>query len=149
MIFKVYDNLKPGAWAEFHETVPEMVGIDAKADAELHACALGEWNTRLAAGGTAIKRDFMSPKHYKQWMIEAGFQDVVEEPFYAPVNAWPLDPHDRAIGNWVCMDLLRLVPATTKLMLASGMAVEQIPTFQEEVCECVTRKSMRVYSMSK
>lgn len=91
-------------------------------------------------------KDFQAPLKYKQWMIEAGFVNVVAEQRLVPLNGWPLDPDDRLLGKWHSADMVKFIPATTKIMQASGMAVEDVPEFHERVLECATRLSMRVYN---
>lgn len=94
-------------------------------------------------------KDFQAPLKYKQWMLEAGFVDVVAEQRLVPLNGWPLDPKDQLLGKWHSADMMKFVPATTKITQASGMPLEEIPAFQERVLECVTRFSMRVYNPCK
>lgn len=149
MIHKVYDNLAPGGWAEFHEWACEFVGADDEADQELRSSALWEWMERVIAWAVANGKKVRPAKNYKAWMIEAGFVDVVEKQILHPISPWPLDPRDRELGGWASLDLLKLIPATTKMILASGMPLEEIPAFQERVCEALTRRTMRVYSICK
>lgn len=149
MLQKVYDNLVPGGWGEFHEWSCEFIGADDLAEQNLRSSALGRYMEILLAGGAPIGKDFRAPRRYKRWLAELGFVDIVEKQVLSPINAWPLDPHDRMIGNWVCADLLKLVRATTKILHAGGMSLDEIPAFQEQVCLCITQKTMRVYSPCK
>lgn len=149
MLQKVYENLLPDGWAEFHEWSCEFIGENAAAEEELRASALGQLAPRLLAGGASTGRDFQSPRNYKRWMLELGFVDVTEVQILTPVNGWPIDPHDRMMGSWACLDLLKLVRATTKILHAGGIPLEEIPYFQDQVCQCLTQRSMRVYSPCK
>ncbi|KAJ0103787.1 uncharacterized protein J7T55_001360 [Diaporthe amygdali] len=145
MMAKVYGNLKPGGWAEFHDVAWELVGADDEASAVLDGSALAKFFRYAVAGGTAFGRDFEAGRKYKEWMVEAGFEGVVERQVLAPVNAWPLDPVDRTIGNWFCVDVHRVLDGTTKLLEAGGLPLAEIPSFLDDVRESITSREMRVY----
>ncbi|KAK2604536.1 hypothetical protein N8I77_007457 [Diaporthe amygdali] len=145
MMAKVYGNLKPGGWAEFHDVAWELVGADDEASAVLDGSALAKFFRYAVAGGTAFGRDFEAGRKYKEWMVEAGFEGVVERQVLAPVNAWPLDPVDRTIGNWFCVDVHRVLDGTTKLLEAGGLPLAEVPSFLDDVRESITSREMRVY----
>lgn len=128
---------------------PEMVGADEAAERELRSSALGRSIELTLKGGAAVGRDFQAPLKYKKWMLEAGFVDVVQKEFLTPISGWPRDPRDKLLGKWASADWVKLIPATTKITHAAGMPLEEIPAFQKEVIECLTRASMRVYFPSK
>lgn len=149
MMAKVYGNLKPGGWAEFHDVAWELVGADDEASAVLDGSALAKFFRYAVAGGTAFGRDFEAGRKYKEWMVEAGFEGVVERQVLAPVNAWPLDPVDRTIGNWFCVDVHRVLDGTTKLLEAGGLPLAEVPSFLDDVRESITSREMRVYCPRK
>lgn len=127
----------------------EVIGADQTAESELRSSPLGKWLELVKIGGIALGRDFQAPLKYRRWMMEAGFVDVVQKQYLTPINGWPLTPEDHLLGKWSSADLVKLIPATTKIIQASGMPLADIPSFQEQVLECLTRKSMRVYCPSK
>lgn len=61
-------------------------------------------------------------------------------------NGWPLDPVDRELGNWCCLDLLEVVGAVTKVLHRGGLPPEEAPEFLEEVRENLKDRNMRVYT---
>ncbi|PSR80315.1 S-adenosyl-L-methionine-dependent methyltransferase [Coniella lustricola] len=136
MINRVFEHLKPGGWAEFHESVFELLPADDVAAEFLAASALLQSFQYSLAAGARIGRDFNAAKQFKTWMMEVGFVDVVEKQFLSPVNSWPIDPKDREIGRWWSI---------TKLLQNAGMPVEDIPAFQQRIREDVISKHMRVY----
>lgn len=36
----------------------------------------------------------------KQWMIDAGFEDVTEKVYMVPLGPWPKDPKLKEVGKW-------------------------------------------------
>lgn len=149
MIFKVFDNLNPGGWAEFQDYAWELVGSDEQAEAALRASALWRCWQLVISGGAGLGRDFQAPLKYARWMKEAGFVDIVVKEILAPVNAWPLDPLDRVIGGWYSLDVQKGVKGLAKVLEAAGMTPGDIPAFTDEVCENVTMRTLRAYSPRK
>ncbi|KAJ4393416.1 hypothetical protein N0V93_002626 [Gnomoniopsis smithogilvyi] len=145
MISKVFSNLNPGGWAEFFDWGCETIGADAAAEERLQRSSWAKWANYLVAGGAAIGRDFTAARKYKQYMIEAGFVDVVEKQILNPLNGWPLDPRDKKLGDWTCLDMLQGVAAVTKLLHLGGLPPEETSAFLEGVRYDLTDATMRVY----
>lgn len=145
MIFKVFENLVPGGWAEFHDWAPEMFGENERAQAVVRDSPVTEWLKLMALGGTKIGRDFMAPLKYKEYMEEAGFVDIVVKQVLAPVNVWPQDPIDKAIGGWLSLDVQKGVKGTSKILHAAGMPMDEIPNFTDKVSDGITYAYLRAY----
>lgn len=64
-------------------------------------------------------------------------------------NGWPLDPRDKKLGDWTCLDMLQGVAAVTKLLERGGLPLEEIPAFLEQVRYDLTDATMRVYVVGK
>lgn len=72
---KSYDSLRPGGWIELHDATFEILCTDG-------SCAgsnIEKWSQLMFQAADAVGRDFKVPKKYKQWLIETGFVDVVED----------------------------------------------------------------------
>lgn len=72
---KSFDSLRPGGWLEIHDATFELLCSDG-------TCAgsnIERWSTLMVQAGAAVGRDFYVPRRYKQWLIDAGFVDVVED----------------------------------------------------------------------
>ncbi|CAN8098367.1 unnamed protein product [Discula destructiva] len=145
MFLRVFDHLKPGGWAEFHESVFELIPVDEDAAGVLHGSAFEQSFRYCLEAGQKMGRDFNAAKKFKRWLIEAGFVDVVEKQFLSPVNGWPVDPKDQHIGNWYCLKLPRFSSSIPKFLESGSMPVEDIPAFQERMRFDITRAEMRVY----
>jgi hypothetical protein len=48
-----------------------------------------------------------SPRHYKQQLVDAGFQNVVQVDYKWPTNPWPKDPRYNEIGEFVSSIVFR------------------------------------------
>lgn len=80
IIKKSFDNLHPGGWIEFNDSAPELICTDGTSA----GTALEKWAQLIVQAGALAGRDFYVAKKYKQWILDAGFVDVVEVPMPVP-----------------------------------------------------------------
>lgn len=81
----------------------------------------------------------------QHWMREIGFVYVVVKTFLLPVKSWPLDPEDRLLGKFTRMDNEMVVQSSVKLLLAGGLAHEELPDFKAAVKWSLGVANMRGY----
>lgn len=72
---KAFHSLKPGGWYEIHDATFELLCSDGSCTGS----NIERWSQLMDLGGAAVGRDFKVPKKYKQWLIDIGFVDVVED----------------------------------------------------------------------
>ncbi|KAK7734302.1 hypothetical protein SLS53_007952 [Cytospora paraplurivora] len=99
-LFKeAYTALKPGAWLESFEGSPHMVSDDGTVPEK---SAISQWGKFYEEGGNAMGRSFLVVDKgiQKKAMEEAGFVDIHEWEFKAPVGSWPRDKKLKNIGQW-------------------------------------------------
>ncbi|KUI55877.1 Phosphoethanolamine N-methyltransferase 3 [Cytospora mali] len=99
-LFKeAYATLKPGAWLESFEGSPHMISDDGTVPDK---SAISQWGKFFEEGGKAIGRSFLVIDQgiQKKAMEEAGFVDIQEWDFKAPVGGWPRDKKQKDIGQW-------------------------------------------------
>lgn len=72
---KAYDNLEPGGWIELNDATFELLCTDGSVE----GTNIQRWSERMFEAAAACGRDFKVPNKYKQWLIDTGFVDVVEE----------------------------------------------------------------------
>ncbi|CAN8096542.1 unnamed protein product [Discula destructiva] len=146
MFAKVLEHLKPGGWAEFHESSLELVPADEAAAVVLRNSTLQKCFDLMLQAGINMGRDFDAPRKFKRWMIEAGFEDVIEKQILVPVNPWPLDRRDKYLGKWFCLNLLRFTDNLPKLLGTAGVPAAEIPALQEGFRADLIWPQMRVYT---
>ncbi|KAI7788541.1 methyltransferase domain-containing protein [Diaporthe eres] len=99
-LFKeAYNALKPGAWLESFEGSPHMVSDDGSV---AEKSAISQWGKFFEEGGRTLGRTFMvvDTGIQRKAMEEAGFVDIQEWEFKAPVGGWPRDKKLKEIGHW-------------------------------------------------
>ncbi|KAK1704110.1 methyltransferase domain-containing protein [Colletotrichum lupini] len=91
---QIYENLNPGGWVEFQETV-----IDFKAvDGSLEGTALRRWNDHLLEGIRKAGRDALSALEYARHMTDAGFHNVEQKRFAVPASPWAKGRNQKILG---------------------------------------------------
>lgn len=135
--------------AELQEASFDLLPADDAAASALHGSALEKCFQYALEAGRRMGRDFEAPRKLKMAMIEAGFEDVVEKQILAPINPWPLDPKDKLIGNWVCLNGLRAAESLGKVMMVGGLPEEEAPALIHSIRQDLTSATMRVYEPRK
>ena len=98
--------------------------------------ALYRWTRLLCDGAAMAGRPLTRVQNYKQWMEEAGFEDVVEQYFYWPNGAWAKGEYYKSIGAFFQQNLLDgLEGISLKVLGFLGWPMEQITPFLAEVKE--------------
>ncbi|KAI8649095.1 hypothetical protein NCS57_01445600 [Fusarium keratoplasticum] len=91
------DNLKPGGWMEMQEYDAWIFSDDDSCD---RAPWTMEWVEKLDATSQVFGKRLNVAKYHKQWMIDAGFQDVEEREFRIPIGPWAKDPALKELGKF-------------------------------------------------
>lgn len=110
-------NLKPGGWCEMQEYDAWIFSDDDSFD---RAPWTKEWVEKLDGASTMFGKQINVAKKHKQWMIDAGFEDVVEKiirvslgsqlslliriadfgPPQIPIGPWAKDPTLKELGRF-------------------------------------------------
>jgi hypothetical protein len=89
--------------------------------------AVYRWNEVLLAGGAKAGRPWTNVQHYKRWMEEIGFEDVVEKTFYWPASPWARGKYFKDLAMYFQEDLLNALEGVSlKVMGLAGWTVEEI-----------------------
>lgn len=105
MLQQAYRTLKPGGYIELSELALQPVAGDDCPSPP----TITQW---FKIQGAAIEKagfDMHVACRYKQMLIDAGFEAVVEEKMDIPWGTWPEDRRSKAIGFWHVGEYQRLV----------------------------------------
>jgi Methyltransferase domain len=95
LLRQTFEHLKPGGFAEFAGSYPE-IGCD---DGTLPSNSAYEETGHIwFAIGDALGVSCRAPAQWKTLMREAGFVDVQERIYKIPSNPWPKDPRLKKVG---------------------------------------------------
>ncbi|KAK1988427.1 methyltransferase domain-containing protein [Colletotrichum cereale] len=93
---RVMAGLKPGGWVEMQEYDAWIFSDDDSFD---RAVWTKEWVTKLDEASKLYGKQINVAKHHKQWMIEAGFEDVQELVYRIPIGPWAKDSALKELGR--------------------------------------------------
>ncbi|KAL1840006.1 hypothetical protein VTJ49DRAFT_923 [Mycothermus thermophilus] len=95
---QVRTHLKPGAWVEMQEYDAWVFSDD---DPDLKKAPwTKEWIQKIDQASRQYGKVLNVAKHHKQWMIEAGFENVEEKVVRIPIGPWAKDPALKELGRF-------------------------------------------------
>jgi hypothetical protein len=142
VINEAFKSLAPGGYLEMQDVcLPcQYIGPPPKES------ALYKWNELVLTGAAKLGRPWTNVQHYKRWMEESGFDDVVEESFYWPTSAWAKGKYFKDISMYFQEDTLKgLEGLSLKAMRALGWSVEEIQAFLADVRSDVNNTSIHAF----
>ncbi|KAI1865512.1 uncharacterized protein JN550_008269 [Neoarthrinium moseri] len=114
-----FDNLKPGGWVEYGDGSIEVGCLDGSTE----GTAIKRWGELMQQGGLALGRELHVAQHYKQWLTEVGFVDVVEKKLAWAFGPWPKDRRQKKAGAYCQADLYEGIRGISWVFLnALGMS---------------------------
>ncbi|KAF2141606.1 uncharacterized protein K452DRAFT_351184 [Aplosporella prunicola CBS 121167] len=106
---QTYKNLNPGGWVEIQEF---EIGYSCDDDSyPTKAPTLALYIESLNKASEAIGRPMNVARHQKQWMTEAGFVNVTDDVYEAPMGPWTQDDKLREVGKYTLIHVLEAIEA--------------------------------------
>lgn len=95
LIRQAYSRLKPGAYLQLAGSVPDFRSDDGTLPQDSAYVEMGRiyFDMSARAGVSGLE-----PTRWKQYLEEAGYEDVVERVLKIPTNPWPRDQALKQIG---------------------------------------------------
>jgi SAM-dependent methyltransferase len=89
--------LKPGGYLEQAEYSPQFTSDD-----DSLPCGYGieAWNKVWVECEAVLNREIQILDSIKQYLIDAGFEHVIENRYRWPIGPWPEDPKLKELGEW-------------------------------------------------
>lgn len=142
VISQAFNSLTPGGYLELQDVVypfcyigPPPVSSD-----------LYRWNQLCMEGSTKIGRPWMNVPHYKRWLEETGFEDVVEKNFYWPTNGWARGKYFKQVAAFFQQDILNGIEGMSlKVIGQLGWTAEEIREFLVGVKRDIQNPSITSY----
>ncbi|EGR48929.1 uncharacterized protein TRIREDRAFT_61284, partial [Trichoderma reesei QM6a] len=94
---QVMNNLKPGGWLEMQEYDAWIFSDDDSCD---RAPWTMEWVDKLDAASRLYGKQINVARYQKQWIMDAGFEDVEERVYRIPIGPWAKDPTLKELGKF-------------------------------------------------
>ncbi|KAF5020304.1 hypothetical protein F66182_7680 [Fusarium sp. NRRL 66182] len=94
---RIFETLEPGGYVELQEVDTALTSDDGTLTPENQ---LSKWCQLLNEGVAKMGRPMISIEQIKQYVIDAGFVDIVDTYYKWPTNHWPKDKRYKMIGQW-------------------------------------------------
>ncbi|KAH6656072.1 S-adenosyl-L-methionine-dependent methyltransferase [Truncatella angustata] len=123
-IRQAYANLKPGGWLEIQDFVFPIRFFDEDA---LSGSALQRWGRLMLEASRAAGRPYTNSQHHKQWLEDAGFEDVQVFTSYWLSSPWAKGAHYKLTAEFMKENAKRgLVGMSLRPLGSLGLAVDEI-----------------------
>lgn len=112
--------------------------------------ALSIWAEKIVSALGIFGKELAAPS-YKQYMIDAGFVDVVEVQYIWPQNTWPKDKKLKELGRWHLANSLDGLEGFSMALCtrAHGMTTEEVQLLMMDVRKDMKNKSIHAYWPSR
>lgn len=139
-----FDNLRPGGWCEFMETVLDIRSVDGT----IEGTAIQRWNGLVLQGIRRTGREPLCAYSYADYMQRVGFVNVAVKKFYMPVHTWAKGRDQKIMG---ALQLTNALEALSPLSLGIfvkvlGWKQEDLEEFLVDVRREMTDKSIHAYT---
>ena len=137
-----FASLEPGGYLELQDGIfPFKYLGEPPIDSHLY-----KWNEIIVEGAAKAGRPWTNSQHYKRWMEEIGFEDVVEKHFFWPTSTWAKGRYFKQIAVYFQEDLMNVLEALSlKVMGVVGWSAEDIQAFVEGVRKDIKDTSIHAY----
>jgi hypothetical protein len=143
VINEAFKSLVPGGYFELQDSLfPFQYIGEPPVHSELY-----RWGELCVEGSTKVGRPWTNSIHYKRWMEEVGFEDIVEKSFYWPTSTWAKGRYYKELAAFFQADLLNgLEGASLKIIGQLGWTPEEIRAFIVGVKKDVQDTSITCYA---
>lgn len=95
LVRQAYNHLRPGGYLQLCGSYPAFQSDDGTLPEDSAYIAMGQIFFDMSEKVGASGRE---PRNWKQYLEEAGYEDVVERVYKVPTNPWPKDPRLKKVG---------------------------------------------------
>lgn len=136
-----YNHTNPGGYIELVDILWELRSIDDTT----RGTALEHWFKLLAVAGINIGRDMTKSKHYKDYLPQAGYIEVVEIMIPIPGSPWPKDRTMKQRGMWMGHAMLKAVDSYKKFVSNSGISPQKLDELNVRVKQDIMNLQIHWY----
>ncbi|KAF2139284.1 uncharacterized protein K452DRAFT_289833 [Aplosporella prunicola CBS 121167] len=125
---QVMAHLKPGAWYEQVEYSVTWISDDGTVpDGHIFK----EWGNIFEEAGEKNGKTFRIWALQKQYMLDAGFEEVTEHRMKMPVGPWSSDPKLKEVGKWHLIECFQGLEGWAMALLTRvmGWSPEEVQVF--------------------
>lgn len=143
---RCYDHLKPGAYFEIQESAVWGWSDDGSLRDD---SPFMEYVKALSAGMHSTGRLMNVYHKLREWLLDAGFDDVTQFSYILPYSPWPRDPHLKELGKYQAVHVQQAVDSYGLRLCTQvlGWGVEPSKIFQAMVKQQLRDKRLHAYTL--
>jgi hypothetical protein len=143
VIKSAFSPLQPGGYLELQDCIVPFHSIDDTFKGK----KLEHWVQYMMRGSATLGTDWTRVAKYKQYLEEAGFEDVVEKRYEWRLGKWAKGERMKVLGELYREDLLSVLePFSIAVMTRGlGMGGEEVKRLLEDVKEDIMSDKNHVY----
>jgi hypothetical protein len=92
-------------------------------DDTITGSSLENWAALIMKGTAALDKDWTVAGQYKKFLLEAGFEDVVEKKYEWPLGTWAKGKRMKTLGLWCRKNLLSALEGISLALLTRGLGM--------------------------
>ena len=140
LVRQCYQNLRPGGWVEFQETICSPYSEDGSLEP---SHKLVELIRLLVDACNRVGRSLDPGPSLKGWLQDAGFTGIRLRYIKSPIGTWPKDPRLKEIGLLLALNLIEGIDAFTAVPFreAMGWSPNEITAFNEAARKDLRRRN--------
>ncbi|CAI7678900.1 unnamed protein product [Penicillium pancosmium] len=141
---RCYDHLKPGAYFEIQESAVWAWSDDGTCPPD---SPIFELLRAMDMASNAIGKPYNVYPYLRQWLIEAGFEDVNQFVYFLPYSPWPKDPYLKELGKFQAAMVQHAIEAYSLRLFTQvlGWGEDVSKIFQASVKKQLRDKNMHAY----
>lgn len=103
LLKRAFDHLNPGGYIEVTEFEVWNHSYNNTLDSAPH---IQQWQKGLSEAAVKIGRRMDVAVHLKEWIAEAGFEDVKKTKISVPTGPWPKNIEMKNLGTYMLLNML-------------------------------------------
>lgn len=119
---QVFQNLRAGGYVEMQEYDAWIFSDDDSFEKAIHT---RHWVEQLDEASISFNKRINVAQYHRQWMIDAGFDDVREIIIRIPIGPWALDPKLKELGKWERLHMQMSVDSHTPALFTRVLGYSQ------------------------
>ena len=116
-------------------------------DGTMDGTAYQKWNDLFLEGCKKVGKDPSLTGNYKRWVVDAGFDEVVEQVFKWPINTWPKENRLKELGKWNMINMLDGLEGFTARLFNKvlGMSMDEVQILLADVRKDLQNRKIHSY----
>ncbi|KAG0645880.1 putative methyltransferase tdiE [Hyphodiscus hymeniophilus] len=143
VVAKAFDALQPGGYLELQDAIMPMQYVG-----EIPVSSfLYRWNCHVVESSTMAQRPWTNVKHYPEYFIAAGFEEIRAKKFFWPSNTWPKGEYLKHLSVYFQKDLMDGLEGLSMKLFTNflGWTKEQVQEFLVGVRKDLQDRSIHAY----